>query len=153
MHILFDKDEATPFAILTLCQAVLFCSHQEISNVPISEVAEHPLDPNRIVPILKIKLLDPLQEIVPRLWAVRFRLLKLSGCRLNQIHLLKDGLQHRLCDPSDAGPAVQSQPRRWQHVLESLHHGPALLTVSLMDAFIASKDAIDRRRLFVPVGN
>ena len=77
VDVLLDEDQAS-LAVFARRQTFLLRLLQELGYVIISEIAKHPLDPDGVVLVLILELLQALQVKVARLGHVVLRLIQLD---------------------------------------------------------------------------
>ena len=81
VHVLFDEDEAS-LAVATR-QTALLRTNQVLRYVIISEIAKNPLNPDGVVLLTELVLLEAFKVEIARLGTVRPRLLQLNTRWLN----------------------------------------------------------------------
>ena len=150
-RVLFNENEAAFFLFFVPGQALLPRIDQEVCDVFVSEVAEDPLDPDGVVLLTELVLLETFQVVVARLRTVRASFVELDFGWLHEVDISKDRLQDSLGDAPNASSAIERAIHRRQQVLERVNHRTACVTLRLVDALEASKHTIDSGWLLVPV--
>ena len=148
MYVFFRENHAV------LVSQVLRAILKELQQVFVSEVAKHPLDPNAIILVLKLKVLQPseIEAIGINNWLeLLFCLGRIYQClgflkqdrgRVEQVNLVEPGLKHKLCDATDACSTVQgSLVTHGLH--EAVYHIARSLSVDLVHVSVAAEHSID----------